>query len=285
MARVETHLALRRLRAELERANDELEKRVAERSAQVVQLAVERDRLGRELQMAREVQSSFLPHGTPQVPGWEFVARWLPAREVAGDYYDFIPSAGGRFGQVIADVAGKGMPAALFMVLTRTIVRASMDRALSPVDGITRVNQLICADFPGGMFVTLFYALLDPATGELTYVSAGHDPPLLYRADSGQLTELWPTGMALGVIADTSYEQRTVHLDPGDLIVFYTDGLTDAIDEQEREFGLERVQRIILDHRQAPAADIVAALEQAIDDFAGPVDPFDDIAIMVTKVK
>jgi len=283
LARVETHLALRRLQAELQRANEELERRVEERTAQVVQLAVEKGRLDHELQMAHEVQASFLPRETPQIPGWEFVARWRPAREVAGDYYDFIPGDRGQLGLVIADVTDKGMPAALFMVLTRSIVRASVTSTPSPAEGITRANRLLCADSYGGMFVTLFYALLDPATGEVAYVNAGHNPPLLCRADHEQLTKLGRTGMALGVIADASFEQRTVHLHPGDFIVFYTDGVTEATDAQEREFGMERLQRVILDHRGAPAADIVAALEQAIEDFAGPTDPFDDIAIVVAK--
>jgi sigma-B regulation protein RsbU (phosphoserine phosphatase) len=287
LARVETHLALRGLQGELQQANEELERRVEERTAQLVQLAVENIQLEHELQVAREVQASFLPRETPQVPGWEFAARWRPAREVAGDYYDFIPGDGEQLGLVIADVADKGMPAALFMVLTRSIVRASVDRAPSPVDGITHANRLLCADSSGGVFVTLFYALLDPATGEVTYVNAGHNPPLLYRADpeneDEQLTKLERTGMALGVIADASFEQRTVHLHSGDFIVFYTDGVPDATDAHEREFGMERLQRVLLDCRHASAGDIVSALERAIDDFAGPADPFDDIAIVVAK--
>ena len=293
LARVETHLALRRLQAELERANEELERRVEERTAQVVQLAVEKGQLEHEFQMASEVQASFLPRETPQIPGWEFAARWRPAREASGDYYDFIPSDGEQLGMVIADVADKGMPAALFMVLTRSIVRASVNRAPSPADGITHANRLLCADSTGGMFVTLFYALLDPSTGEATYVNAGHNPPLLYRTGhenedededgSEQLTKLGRTGMALGVVADTPFEQRTVHLRPGDFVVFYTDGVSDATDAHEREFGMQRLQRVILDHQHAPAVDIVAALEQAIDDFAAAADPFDDVAIVVVK--
>jgi len=283
LARVETHLALRDLQAELQQANDELERRVEERTAQVVQLAVEKGQLEHELHMAREVQASFLPRETPQVPGWEFVARWRPAREVAGDYYDFIPGDERELGLVIADAAGKGMPAALFMVLTRSIVRASVDRAPSPSKGINHANRLLCADASEGMFVTLFYALLNPETGEVTYVNAGHNPPLLCRADHEQLTQLGPTGMALGVMTDTQFEQGTVHLQPGDFIVLYTDGVPDATDAQERGFGMDRLQRVILDHRRAHAADIVDALEQAIDDFAGPGDPFDDIAIVLAK--
>jgi serine phosphatase RsbU (regulator of sigma subunit) len=283
LARVETHLALRELQAELQQANEELERRVEERTAEVVQLAVEKGQLEHELHMAREVQASFLPRETLQVPGWEFVARWRPAREVAGDYYDFIPGDGGKLGLVIADVSGKGMPAALFMVLTRSIVRASLDHAPSPAKGISRANRLLCAEASGGMFVTLFYALLNPATGEVTYVNAGHNPPLLYRADQEQLTQLEPTGMALGVVTDTSFEQGRLHLQPGDFVVWYTDGVPDAIDAQERGFGMERLQHVILDNRRAPAVDMVAALEGAIDDFAGPGDPFDDIAIVVAK--
>ncbi len=283
LARVETHLALRALQAKLERANQELERRVEERTAQVVQLAVEKGQWEHELHMAREVQASFLPQETPQVPGWEFVARWRPAREVAGDYYDFISGDGGQIGLVIADAAGKGMPAALFMVLARSILRASVDRASSPAQGITRANRLLCADASEGTFITLFYALLDPATGHMTYVNAGHNPPLLYRANGEQLTQLMPTGMVLGVIPHAAFEQDALQLQPGDFMVLYTDGVTDATDAQGRGFGVERLQSIILEHRGAPAVDIVAALEQAIDDFAGSSDPFDDIAVVAVK--
>jgi sigma-B regulation protein RsbU (phosphoserine phosphatase) len=257
---------------------------IAIENARLYQVAVDKGRLERELQVAHEVQASFLPQETPQVPGWEFVARWRPAREVAGDYYDFILGSEGQLGLVIADVAGKGMPAALFMVLTRSIVRASLARASSPADGIAHVNQLICADSATGMFVTLFYALLDPVTGEFTYVNAGHNPPLLCKkGDRDPLTRLTRTGMALGIIEDAPFEQRTVALHPGDFILFYTDGVTDAIDAQEREFGMQRLQRVILDHRHASASGMVAGLEQAIDDFVGPTVPFDDIAIVVIR--
>jgi serine phosphatase RsbU (regulator of sigma subunit) len=283
LARVETHLSLRRLRIELQTANDELEKRVEERTAQVLQLAVDKGKLERDLQMAREVQASFLPQETPQIPGWEFVVRWRPAREVSGDYYDFLQGEGGKIGLVIADVAGKGMPAALFMVLTRSTVRASVDLSSTPAHGIARANRLLCADASGGMFVTLLYATLDPASGQVTYVSGGHEPPLLCRAQSEELVELLPTGMALGVIPEASFEQRTIELGSGDLLVLYTDGLTDTVDAQENDFGLDRVKRVVLEHRHGPADEIVAALEQAMDDYTGSALPFDDTALLVIR--
>jgi sigma-B regulation protein RsbU (phosphoserine phosphatase) len=256
---------------------------IATENARLYQVAVEKGRMERELQMAREVQASLLPQETPQVPGWEFAACWQPAREVAGDYYDFIPLDDGQLGLVIADVSDKGMPAALFMACTRSMVRASLSGSFSPAEAIAHANRLICADASSGMFVTLFYTLLDPATAEVTYVNAGHNPPLLYRADQDQLTKLTRTGMALGVVADSPFEERTLHLHPGDFLLLYTDGVTDATDALEQDFGMERLERVVLDHRQASAPDMIALLDQTIHDFAGSTAPFDDIAIVVAK--
>jgi sigma-B regulation protein RsbU (phosphoserine phosphatase) len=133
------------------------------------------------------------------------------------------------------------------------------------------------------MFVTLFYALLDPASGEMTYVNAGHHPPLLCRADSTEFIELAPTGMALGVVSDAPFGQRTVHLDRDDLLVLYTDGVPEATNAHERMFGMERFERTIHNRRRAPATQIAAAVVQAVDDFAGSEEPFDDIAVIVAK--
>jgi sigma-B regulation protein RsbU (phosphoserine phosphatase) len=288
LARVETHLTLRALQTQLQRTNEELEKRVEERTAQVVQLAVEQERMAYELQIAREVQSSFLPKECPHVQGWDFAAHWRPARQVAGDYYDFVSRAGAngdedKLGLVIADVADKGVPAALFMVLTRSTLRATMDRASSPVEGISHTNRLLCVDASAGMFVTLFYALLAPDTGEMTYVNAGHRPALICRASSQEFVELLPTGMALGVVPDASFAQESVHLDHDDVLVFYTDGVPEATDEHEQMFGVERFMRTILDHHDATADEIASAVIQAVDKFVGSEEPFDDIAVVVIK--
>ena len=256
---------------------------IAIENARLYQVAIEKGRLEREAQMAFQIQAGLLPGEPPQLPDWEFAMRWLPAREVSGDYYDFIQLDEGKLGVVMADVSDKGMPAALFMALTRSIVRASVDQAASPANGIANANRLVCADSTGGMFVTLFYGLLDPATGRLTYVNAGHNPPLVYRFEKGQLTELPRTGTALGIAADAVYEQHTVTLSSGDFLTLYTDGVTDATNADLQEFGLGRLQRVMLDHRGASAAEIVSALGEVLDEFTGAAQQFDDIAAVVMK--
>jgi sigma-B regulation protein RsbU (phosphoserine phosphatase) len=233
------------------------------------------------------VQSSLLPRETPQVAGWEFAARWKPARQVSGDFYDFLSLDGGQLGLVLGDVSDKGMPAALFMALSRSIIRASLGHAPSPAEAITRANRLICADASGGMFVTLFCALLDPGTGEFTYVNAGHNPPLLCQAGGGAEGErpvkLTRTGMALGVLDDALFEQRTVVLSPGDFALLYTDGVTDAMGTRDQPFGLERLERAAVEHRDASAPGILDALTAGLDEHIGASAQFDDIAAMVAK--
>jgi phosphoserine phosphatase RsbU/P len=259
---------------------------IAIENARLYQLAVEKGRLDRELQLAREVQASLLPHQIPEVSGWEFAATWLPARQVSGDYYDFVPGDGGQLGLVIADVSGKGMPAALFMALTRSVVRASTSHAPSVADAVAHANRLICADSSDGMFVTLFFGLLDAVAGDFTYVNAGHNPPLLCHASGSEAdspVELRPTGTALGLGEDFPFEQRTVHLDPGDLLMLYTDGVPDAIGAGPGRFGMERLCQVIQEQRQASAAGLLEALEDAIREFTGSAPQFDDIAVVIAK--
>ena len=256
-------------------------------NARLYQVAVEKGRLERELQVARDVQVSLLPREIPQFPGWEFVARWLPARQVAGDYYDFIPGKDGQLGIVVADVSDKGMPAALFMTLTRSIIRASMDLAIPAMEGMSRANRLISADSTSGMFVTLFYALLDPANNRMTYVNAGHNPPLFYqtgkRPGQGVLSHLDRTGMAMGVEAETPYEQKTVAFNPGDFVVFYTDGITDALNPQGKDFGLENLEGIVLAEREKSAEQIAGALENELKQFINGAALFDDSTFVIVR--
>ena len=256
---------------------------IAIENARLYQVAVEKGRLERELQVARSVQTSLLPSTTPQIEGWEFAAWWEPARQVAGDFYDFIPAGDGQLGLVIADVSDKGMPAALFMALSRSTVRASVTAAATPTDGINRANRLLCADATDGMFVTLFYAQLDPVTGGLLYVNAGHNPPLHYNAKTDETDLLTRTGMPLGVDDLSDYGQRSVQLASGDLILLYTDGVTDARDARGEEFGLKRLRELVFEHRRATAANVVAALTTALRDFTAAAEPFDDITVVAVK--
>ena len=261
---------------------------IAIENARLYLVAVEQGRMERELSLARQMQSSLLLHPMPQVPGWEFAARWLPAREVAGDYYDFIrlsaePEAAPGLGLVIADVTDKGMPAALFMALTRTVVRVSVDRAASPAEGIAYANRLICAENTGGLFASLFYGQLQPATGQFTYVNAGHNHPLLYRADTGQVTLLKRTGMPLGVDAEAAFAQQTVQLGPGDVLLLYTDGITDALNPREEEFGQERLLQALRHCAADKTVDILTAVEGCLQTFAEGVTPFDDVTLVAVR--
>lgn len=260
---------------------------IALENARLYQVAVEKGRLERELQVARDVQVSLLPRETPRVAGWEFAARWRPARQVAGDFYDFIPVAlagpAQGLGVVIADVSDKGMPAALFMSLARSIVRASVVQAQSLADSIAQANRLICADAANGMFVTLFYAQIREAAGELQYVNGGHNPPLLYRAGTQECIRLTNTGMALGFFDGVRFEQRSVQLQAGDFVLLYTDGVTEAMDAQRREFGEDRLMRLLREHGQVGVEDLAAALDRALIEHAGASAPNDDITFVIAR--
>lgn len=257
-------------------------------NARLYQMAVDKGRMERELQVARQVQASLLPQQTPQLPGWELAARWLPAREVAGDYYDFVPlqslaDAAQRLGLVIADVADKGMPAALLMVDVRATLRASMYTASEAAQGIAHTNALVCEDAQDGMFVTLFYAQINAGNNDLTYVNGGHNPPFWVKADGSKPEVLSRTGVALGVDAALAYTQKTIALAKGDFLVFYTDGVTDALNAAGQEFGLERLEKAVRANRKKNAQEIVRALEEELTSYIGATDPFDDITLLVLK--
>ena len=260
---------------------------IAIENARLYRLAVEKGRLERELQMARQVQLSLLPDETPQIPGWEFAATWLPARQVAGDYYDFINFDDGKVGVVIADVTDKGMPSALFMAMTRSVIRASVNNAQSPVAGIRNANRLICADTTGGMFVTLFYAQIDPILGSITYVNAGHNPPLYAHLhpqnDELQLEELSRTGIALGVLPDMSFSEKTITLLPGESLLLYTDGVTDAHNNQEVDYGTGRLESFMKFSKGKSAEETITALIQSVQNFTQDSKPFDDLTVAMIR--
>jgi len=256
---------------------------IAIENARLYEVAVEKGRMERELQMAYRVQSSLLPEGIPQVPGWEFAACWKPARQVSGDFYDFIPDPNGGMKLVIADVTDKGMPAALFMALTRSIVRASIDQPISLAEGITRANYLICNDSTLSMPVTMFACQLDLDTGQLAYVNAGHNPPLYYKAQESKFIPLTRTGMFLGFDEGINYEQGTIQLTPEDFIVCYTDGVLDAINDQGKAFEMDRFLTILNENVTTSANSLLELIQKAIVDFTGDVLPYDDLTVLIIK--
>ncbi len=238
-------------------------------------------RMEQELALAGQIQASFLPAELPAVPGWQVAATLQPARQTAEDFYDVIPLPNGRLGIVVADVADKGMGAALYMALSRTLLRTyAVEYHTRPDFVMTITNRRLLADTDVTMFVTAFYAVLDPLSSELTYCSAGHHPPYLVRAD-GELQPLGKTGMALGVLTGQEWEQRVVQVEPGDALALYTDGLVDAQDDQGTFFGPERLQATLRTNAGRSASAIQAALMEAICGFMGDAPQFDDITVMV----
>ncbi len=256
-------------------------------NARLYQVAVEKGRLERELQVARQVQASLLPNETPAVPGWQLAAQWIPAREVAGDYYDFIRLEGSQalqgWGLTVADVADKGMPSALMMVNTRAILRASIFSSPDLAHAVERTNTLSASDSDNSMFVTMFTALIQSESGLVTYVNAGHNPPLLLRKGSKKPEELTRTGMALAIMPDMPYEQRNVELKSGDVLLLFTDGVPDALDAAGQEFGMERLTSLLVKHAGLSATGLMEKLEAALTEFVGQAAPFDDITLMVLK--
>jgi phosphoserine phosphatase RsbU/P len=258
---------------------------IAIENARLYRVAVEKGRMERELQVARELQASLMPSTAPQAQGWEFAADWQPARETSGDYYDFFEPREGTVGLVIGDVSDKGMAAALFMTLTRSIVRASLAQPAPLAEAVQRANRLISADATAGMFVTLFCAEIQLATGRVTYVNAGHNPPLLLSRGDGEfgMQEQHPTGMALGVLEDADFEQRTVQMMPGDILLLYTDGVIDASRADGDRFEMQRLRRVLLEAAHGSAGDILAALSGSVAQFTGTSEQFDDMALVVAR--
>ena len=269
LARVETHLALRKLQNQLREANR--------------QLRDTNRRMARELALAGKVQASFLPREPAAIPGWQIAAALKPARQTSGDFYDLIPLPHGRLGLLIADVVDKGVAAALFMALSWILIRTyAVEHPTHPELVLSAVNHRLLAETDTDQFVTVFYGILDPAVGTLTYCNAGHPPPLLLGAQYGDTAQpLSRTGMALGVVETEIWEQTTVHLGPGDVLVLYSDGVTDAEDQQEASFGYERLKTTALADLSRSAQEIQDSLLAEIKQFVGEAIQSDDITVMV----
>jgi len=243
---------------------------------------VVRERLETEVQLARQIQQTFIPETLPQFSEWELAARWKTARQVGGDFYDVFDLPGQRLGLFIADVADKGVPAALFMALTRTLVRAAVIELESPADAMKRVNDLLIPDTKQGMFVTAVYAVLDMEKKELTYVNAGHNPPLWIRCD-GAVERLRRTGVALGAAEEVRFEQRVIPLERDDSILLYTDGLTESFDIDGEFFGEERLMQAIQSSLCSSASELLDAVERSLLHFVKDMPPADDLTMLVLR--
>jgi serine phosphatase RsbU (regulator of sigma subunit)/putative methionine-R-sulfoxide reductase with GAF domain len=274
--------------------------------AQLAEEAAKGARLEGELRVARDIQTALLPAAPPQIAGWDIAADWRSARLVGGDFYDFwrLPQGIGVGGQgveagssnpqpstpltqplgfVIADVSDKGVPAAMFMTLSRSLVRAAALDGSSPSVALARANRWIARDSESAMFVTLFYGILQPENGLLRYGCAGHNPPLLFRAAGGSPAELTTVGIALGVLEQAILGEGEAVIEPGDLLVCYTDGVTEAVNNAEEPFGVPRLIEVVAEQRERAASEVLEAITEALLAFTEGKPPFDDVTLVVIK--
>jgi serine phosphatase RsbU (regulator of sigma subunit) len=259
--------------------------------ANVAGMRIERDRLAEleqaermmasELEQAAEIQRQFLPARAPVVAGLELAGFNAACRTVGGDYYDFLPYPDGRVGVVIGDVAGKGMPAALLMTSLQAKVQALAETPTDPADFVARLNRSLATTCPRNRFITLCYSLIDPQTGEVSFCNAGHNPPLLFRRD-GEVGQLEGGGPVLGILPAMSYECRHTRMEPGDFVLFYSDGVTEACNPAGEEFQ-DRLLEVASGLRDHPAADIVSAVHQAVTDWIAGQPPADDITLVAVR--
>jgi serine phosphatase RsbU (regulator of sigma subunit) len=256
---------------------------VAQLVRQQQQQAQERERIEQELRVARLIQQTLLPKGVPDLPGYQLAAYYQPAREVGGDFYDFLELDDGRFGLVVGDVTDKGVPAALVMATTRTMLRASAQRLDSPGEVLKRVNDVMVPDIPPNMFVTCLYAILEPATGRLHYANAGHDLPYRRKGSGGAggAEELRATGMPLGLLPGMGYEEKEIVLERGESVLFYSDGLVEAHDPQREMFGFPRLQGLVGTHRSG-GQELVNFLLSELARFTGQGWEQEDDITLVT---
>jgi sigma-B regulation protein RsbU (phosphoserine phosphatase) len=244
----------------------------------------EKERYAKEMEIARSIQTSFLPGEMPEIPGFDLSAVMIPAMEVGGDFYDVVPLRDGRWAFVIADVSGKGVSAALFMAMSRTLIRAGLESATDTSRALCTANGMIARNAPSSMFVTVFSAVLDPGKLTLACTNAGHNPPVIIRGDSGDAVFLKERGIAMGVLPDMDDNPEHVQLKPGDLFIMYTDGVTEAFDTGYAAFGEDRLVRVAKECRSLPAGIVRDRIIAAIREFTGPAPQSDDITLVVIRV-
>lgn len=243
---------------------------------------VDRHRLEDQLRLAQEVQNGLLPAHAPHLPGYALAGRCIPTFAIGGDCFDYLPLPDGRLAVMVADVAGKGIPAALVMASFRTLVRSHARSDPRPAPLAEFTNGQLPEHIAGPTFVTAFYGVLDPVTGDFTYVNCGHNPPLLVRHD-GATEHLCCGGLPLGAFADSRYDQDTVRLDPGDVIAIYTDGVVENDDDERGDFGADRLAELVVRHRQGSPQAIVDRVVAETRQYHGISVYPDDFTLLVLK--
>jgi PAS domain S-box-containing protein len=278
----------KRMEEEVSQLNKDLENQVAERTEQLKiamakqqQEARERQRIEQELQVARLIQQTLLPKSAPELERYQIAAYYQPAREVGGDFYDFFELEDGRLGLVVGDASGKGIPAAMVMANTRSVLRTVTQRGgVAPGEVLAEANEILYPDIPPNMFITCFYAILDPKSGSLSYANAGHDLP--YRWHGGDAEELRARGMPLGLMPGMTYEQKETLLQAGEVALIYSDGLVEAHDPKGEMFGFPRLRELIADHGEEKS--LVDSLLEELHSFTGEGwDQEDDITLLTLR--
>jgi serine phosphatase RsbU (regulator of sigma subunit)/predicted ester cyclase len=250
---------------------------------EIEQQTRERERVEQEMRVAQRIQQASLPNKVPTLGGWQITPFYQPAREVGGDFYDFLELEDGRFGLVVGDATGKGVPAALVMSTTLGMLRAVALSVNSPGKTLERVNEALSASIPPSTFATCFYCILEPASGSLSYANAGHDLPYLRRR-GGHCEELRARGMPLGLMPGMGYEEKEVVLGKGESVLFYSDGLVEAHDPEGEMFGFPRLRRVVAEHATTGQGSMVDLLMEKLRSFTGEGwDQEDDITLLTLR--
>ena len=251
-------------------------------NARLMEERIERERLEREQQVASEIRHRFLPAAAPHVAGYELQGISFPCYEIGGDYYDFIERADGKLVVALGDVSGKGTAAALLMSSLHAAIHAQADIHNSLVKTISAVNRYLVESIPPNRFVTLFYAELDPEKGSLSFLNAGHNPPLIVHA-GGTMEQLAAGGLPLGIMPNADFREGRTRLHPGDVLVIYSDGVTEAVNPKGEEFGPTRLYEVVARNIDSSAAGIRDRIEAALTKFCQGTPAADDITLVIVK--
>jgi phosphoserine phosphatase RsbU/P len=275
---------LAQINADLQAQNRRLAQAYADLEAAQGQL-IEKEALERELQRAREIQESILPRVLPRLPWADLGARMVAAHEVAGDFFDVFALGEGMLGLVVGDVCGKGMPAAIFMALTRSLLRAEASRATSPAETLRSVNRHLLEMNAAGMFVTILYGILQPATHAFTYARAGHDLPLVWDAQGAPQPPTQANGHPLGLLSDPDLDIQALRLPPGSTLLLYTDGVTEATNARNDFFGIQRLHMTVRADLDASAQQLCDSLVETLAVYRGAAPQADDITLVAVRMR